>query len=358
MSSLSTWVQGGGNLIAMRPGAALAGLLGLGSDTGDLDNGYIRVNTSSGPGAGITGDTMQFHDQADRWTLAGATEVADLYSNATTPTTNPAVTLRSVGAAGGQAAAFTYDLARSVVQTRQGNPAWAGTEARLRARHRSASDDLFFGPSPWVNLDKVAIPQADEQQRLLANLVTQMSADRLPMPRFWYFPRGERAVVVMTGDDHTSGGTVAHFDRFLQLSPAGCSVADWECVRSTSYVYTINAMTDAQVAAYQAQGFEIALHLNTGCAELHRGTRCAATWDEQLPEFLAQVGGRRRRAAHQPHALHRLERLGQRGQRGARVRDPAGHELLLLARQLGPEPTRDVHRARACRCGSPTSTAR
>ena len=29
---------------------------------------------------------------------------------------------------GGQAAAFTYDLARSVVYTRQGNPAWAGQE--------------------------------------------------------------------------------------------------------------------------------------------------------------------------------------------------------------------------------------
>ena len=36
------------------------------------------------------------------------------------------MTLRSVGSAGGQAAAFTYDLARSVVYTRQGNPAWAG----------------------------------------------------------------------------------------------------------------------------------------------------------------------------------------------------------------------------------------
>ena len=30
---------------------------------------------------------MQFHDSADRWTLAGATEVADLYGGATTATT-------------------------------------------------------------------------------------------------------------------------------------------------------------------------------------------------------------------------------------------------------------------------------
>ena len=281
-STLSTWVQNGGNLIAMRPGPALAGLLGLGTDTGDLDNGYIRVNTASGPGAGITGDTMQFHDRSDRWTLAGATEVADLYSSATTATTSPAVTLRSVGPAGGQAASFAYDLARSVVQTRQGNPVWAG-QKRDGQIPPIRSDDLFF--PDWVNLGKVAIPQADEQQRLLANLVTQMSADRMPMPRFWYFPRGERAVVVMTGDDHTSSGTEEHFDRFLELSPAGCSVADWDCVRSTSYVYTSNDMTPAQVADFQAQGFEIALHLNTGCADFTEDS-LRADWQTQLPDFL------------------------------------------------------------------------
>jgi hypothetical protein len=292
-STLSNWVQSGGNLIAMRPGAGLAGLLGLGTDTGDLDNGYIKVDTSSGPGAGITGETMQFHDRADRWTLAGTGKVADLYSSATAATTHPAVTLRSVGTAGGQAAAFTYDLARSIVYTRQGNPAWAGDERDFGIDSLSRSNDMFFGAKPgdvqpdWVNLNKVAIPQADEQQRLLANLVTHMSADRLPMPRFWYFPRGERAVVVMTGDDHTSDGTVEHLDRFRELSPTGCSAADWECVRSTSYVYAINDMTGAQVAAYQAEGFEIALHLNTGCADFTEES-LRDNWESQLPEFLAR----------------------------------------------------------------------
>jgi hypothetical protein len=286
-SSLSSWVQNGGNLVAMRPDGALAGLLGLGSDTGDLANGYIRVNTASGPGAGITGDTMQFHDQADRWTMAGATTVADLYSGPTASTPHPAVTLRSVGSAGGQAAAFTYDLALSIVQTRQGNPDWAG-QKRDGQIQPIRSDDLFF--PDWVNLNKVAIPQADEQQRLLANLITQMSADRLPMPRFWYFPRGERAVVVMTGDDHTAGGTEEHFNRFLELSPAGCSVADWDCARSTSYVYTISDMTEAQVAAYQTQGFEIALHLDTGCANFTE-TSLRTDWQTQRTDFLARWAG-------------------------------------------------------------------
>ena len=51
-------------------------------------------------------------------------------------------------------------------------------------------------------MNKIAIPQADEQQRLLANLITIMERDRKPLPRFWYLPRGEKAAVVMTGDDH------------------------------------------------------------------------------------------------------------------------------------------------------------
>ena len=103
-AALTGWVGSGGNLIAMRPDASLAGLLGLGAGSGSLDNAYMRVDTGSPPGAGITGETMQFHGTADRWTLAGASTVATLFSNATTATPNPAVTLRSVGSGASGAA--------------------------------------------------------------------------------------------------------------------------------------------------------------------------------------------------------------------------------------------------------------
>ena len=118
-----------------------------------------------------------------------------------------------------------------------------------------------------MNLDKVAIPQADEQQRLLANLVLQMESSRMPLPRFWYLPRGDKAVVVMTGDDHGNGGTAGRFDEQIADSPAGCNVADWECVRSTSYVYPNTPLTDAQAAAYTSQGFEVGLHVTTDCGD-------------------------------------------------------------------------------------------
>jgi hypothetical protein len=264
VAMLTDWVNAGGNLIAMHPDKALAGLLGL-TDTGtSLLNGYLRINTASRPGAGLVGETIQFHGTADRYLATGATTIATLYSDAGTTVAQPAVTLRSVGNAGGEAAAFTYDLARSVVYTRQGNPAWAGQERDGVLPIRP--DDLFYGAKTgdvqpdWIDVSKIAIPQADEQQRLLANLMLTMTGDRTPLPRFWYLPRGEKAAVVMTGDDHAVGGTAGRFDRYKAVSPSGCSVADWECVRGTSYIYPNSPLTNAQAAAYEGDGFEIALH--------------------------------------------------------------------------------------------------
>ena len=265
---LTNWVTAGGNLIAMRPDASLAPLLGLTPSGGTLAEGYLLVDTAAGPGTGIVGETLRYHGTADLYTLNGATEVARLYSSAGTATASPAVTLNEVGGSGGQAAAFTYDLARSVVLTRQGNPAWAGTNGDGSPGPVRADDMFHNGTDPdWVDLDKVQIPQADEQQRLLANLLTTMTLDKLPLPRMWYFPRGERAVVVMTMDEHGGGNLTGRLDDYLAADPAGCSVEDWECVRSTSYIYTNAPITDAQIAAYRAQGFEFAVHIDTGCAD-------------------------------------------------------------------------------------------
>ena len=143
ITDLSNWVNAGGNLIVMRPDKQLAGLLGLTDALGTITNAYLLVNTSSGPGVGIVGQTIQFHGVADQYTLNGATSLAALYSDAQTATTNPAVTLRSVGS--GQAAAFTFDLARSIVYTRQGNPAWSGEQ---RDGQLGQSGDGQLGSDP------------------------------------------------------------------------------------------------------------------------------------------------------------------------------------------------------------------
>ena len=53
------WVTAGGNLIAMRPDPILASLLGLTPGTGSLSNAYFKIDTTSAPGTGIVGQTIQ-----------------------------------------------------------------------------------------------------------------------------------------------------------------------------------------------------------------------------------------------------------------------------------------------------------
>ncbi len=270
VTMFTTWVNAGGTLIAMRPSKLLARLMGLTDAASTLSNQYLKVN-NTGAGVGIVAETMQFHGTADLYTLSGATAIATLYSAASTSTPNPAVTTRTVGAYGGRAVAFTYDLAKSIVQTRQGNPAWAGQERDGQAPKRS--DDMFYGnslsdPQPdWNDFSKISIPQADEQQRLFANLILQSNLHRKPLPRFWYLPRGKKAVVVMTGDDHGDAGMVPRFDIYRQQAIANCSLPDWECVNATGYLYVGQGYTDAMANFYNRLGFETADHIWTACAD-------------------------------------------------------------------------------------------
>src|SRR5262245_48217237 len=144
VAMFTSWVQAGGNLIAMRPDKQLADLLGLSDAAATLSDGYLLVSPS-GPGLGIVDQTIQFHDTADRYALNDATAIATLYADASTATTNPAVTMRRV--ASGSASAFVYDLAKSVIHTRQGNPVWAGQERDgpdSDGLTRRRPDDLFF----------------------------------------------------------------------------------------------------------------------------------------------------------------------------------------------------------------------
>ena len=249
VTMFSEWVQQGGNLIAMRPDPQLAGLLGLEATPDALANGYLKVNTASGPGAGIVDQTIQFHGIADRYTLSGAEAIATLFSDANTATANPAVTLRSVGSNGGQAAAFTYDLAKSVVYTRQGNPAWAGEDRDGSAPIRS--DDLFYGAEAGRCPARLGRPEqgrdpsgrrtaatADEPDR--GNERRPQAAAELLVPAARRQGRGcdDRVTITATGEPSAASS------KYMEDSPPGCVVANWECVRSTSYIYPQHRLAD------------------------------------------------------------------------------------------------------------------
>ena len=266
---LIEWVSRGGRLIAMRPDKQLAGLLGLTPAGGAVSEAFLAPDVQQPALRGFPPDTLQIHGTADLYKVNGTAQLAALQEEDGAPSSYPALTLRSAGSKGGMAAAFAFDLARSIVYTRQGNPEWAGTERDGKAPIRS--NDLFFGAKEgdlqrdWVDRRKIGIPQADEMQRLLANLVLHMSAGRKPLPRLWYLPFGKKAALVMTGDDHANGGTAGRFDSYIEKSPAGCRVDRWECVRSTSYIYVDTPFTAEEAQYYDRKGFEVALHLPLDC---------------------------------------------------------------------------------------------
>ena len=232
----------GGNLIAMRPRANLAAAPRPqpGRRATPAAGGYLRVNTSTAPGAGITnGDPVPRQRRPLR--AQRRRRVANLWSSASSPTGNPAVSLRSVGASGGQAAAFTFDLAQSVIQTRQGNPAWAGKERDGSAPIRS--DDLFFGGADCS-------PTGSTSTRPPSLRPTSSSGCWPTSSPTWRAHQCRASGTCPTGSRRPScsPATITAATAAAARRPAlphdvaakpSCSAAElanWDCVRSTCYV--------------------------------------------------------------------------------------------------------------------------
>ncbi len=197
------YVNAGGHLLAMRPEASLADLFGLTYVNARPEQllEFFGIDTTQGPGAGITATSLQYHGDADNYTLNGATALASLYDSINTASTRPATSIANAGS--GRAAAFTFDLAKSIVLTRQGNPAWVGEERDGLSSYRPS--DLFAGPvgSSYLAPERTRIPQADEAQRFFANVVLSMLDT--PAPRMWYLPGTHTSVIVNTGDGEDDG---------------------------------------------------------------------------------------------------------------------------------------------------------
>src|SRR4029078_4318096 len=112
-----------------------------------------------------------------------------------------------------------------------------------------------------------------------------------PLPRFWYLPRSLKAAIVMTGDDHARGGTVGRFNQFKALSAPGCSVADWQCIRGTSYIYNGTPGMDAATSlGFVNDGFEGALHVSSNCANWTPSS-LATFYSAQIAQFRAEQPG-------------------------------------------------------------------
>jgi hypothetical protein len=243
---LSNYVAGGGHLLAMRPDAQLASLFGLVAVGSSQSDGYLKIVTSTTAGAGMTSSRLQIHGLVDRYTLNGATQIAQLY-NGSTATAYPAVALASQGA--GQAAMFAFDLAKNIVYMRQGNPANANVDVDGDGVLRTI--DLFQSSSgtPWVDRTRISIPQADEQMRLLSHMIEDFGVS--PLPRLWYFPDSAMTMLILTGDAHANqtGRYQAELD---SLEAHGGKV--------TLYLAIGSDPSDQDMQAWRAEGHEFGIH--------------------------------------------------------------------------------------------------
>ena len=275
-SMLTGYVSGGGALLAMRPDVQIASIFGLGGAGGTLSNGYLKILTSAifngaAPGAGLTTTTLQIHGSADRYASVSGMAIAQLHSDAGTSTSYPAVVAANYGS--GQASAFTYDLASNVAYTRQGNPANADLNAdEYLGDWYVRTVDLFQtvgGGLPWVDRDRIPVPQADVQQRLFARLVEQLISRTHPMPRLWYFPGSAKTMLIFTSDAHWNS-----HDDYVKL------IADMNAHGATTTTYLEIARnpwdwpSDGDLILWESQGHTFGIH-----PEKSDGSILAAAFD-------------------------------------------------------------------------------
>ena len=246
------YVAQGGALLAFRPDQGLADLFGL-SYSGlrtEQNLEYFAVDPT-GPGAGITAGSLQYHGAADNYTLTTGTALASLWTNATTASSVPAAVVAASGA--GRAAAFTFDPAKSVVLTRQGNPAWKDTEGDGTGGYRPMDTFVRTTGEKWLDVSKIGIPQADELQRFVVNVL--QSLIRQPMPRLWYLPGTNKTLMVNTGD--SEGLSKAAMQPVISdINGYGGAF--------TSYLMTgsINDLSATDEAAWRAAGNEQGPHVD------------------------------------------------------------------------------------------------
>lgn len=233
------FVNGGGRLVAMRPDPQLHGVLGIAAAAGTTSNGYTLID-QSGPGAGLPNLTLPFKGPAQHFVSAGATTVASLYTTRTTASAFPAVVRHN------RTAAWAFDLARSTAYTRQGDPAFAGTERDGLAPYRTT--EPFY---QTIDLERLAVPHADVQMRLLSRVIGDLLADHLPLPRLWYFPGTARTLLIPTGDSHVQ----------TPSSYAGLLAAvEGVGARMTLYLARFIDMSANPVSTWVANGHDISVH--------------------------------------------------------------------------------------------------
>ena len=245
LQMIREYVKNGGRLISIHSNPELADLFGIVPNGERISEGYIRIDTSTAQGKGLTFKLLRFHGEADYYTPKGATTLATLFPNKDSGEGFPAVVTNRYEK--GQTAAFLYNLPQSIALNRQGNPLYSGIEKDgipgLRAM------DLFT--NGWLNNSDNTINQTDEQMALLSHCIENMMAVKKPLPRFWYFPDTLKCLVTLTNDGEYK--SESDFEpQFHDVDSMGAKMS--------LYIIGVDKVSRKWVDKWTARGFEIAGH--------------------------------------------------------------------------------------------------
>jgi O-glycosyl hydrolase len=244
---LEQYVKGGGNLIAFRPDKQLNEIFGIGNIQGVLHEGYIAINGKTAVGKGSTTRALQFHGEADKYTLRGGEKIAGFCSGSGALTGYPAVVMNQYGK--GHGAAVLFNLPQSIAFTRQGNFRYAGRE--MDGINGLRAMDLFT--NGWVDSSKNLLNQADEEMRLFSRCIERMSSYTKPLARFWYFPDSLKCLVVLNNDGENSPED--------EFEPQFEDV-DAKGAKMTVYIKDVEKVSRTWADKWQGRGFEISGHTN------------------------------------------------------------------------------------------------
>jgi hypothetical protein len=238
------YVKAGGNLIAFRPDSTLSEMFGIVRTFGNIEDGYIQIDSGKDQGKGLTSRALQFHGTADKYFVKSATTLAAFLAK-TSEDNFPVVVRNEFGK--GHAIAFMYNLPKSIVYTRQGNPLFAGIEKDGINGLRGM--DLFT--DGWLDTTANTLNQADQQMALLTNCIQDLTQFTKPLPRFWYFPDSLKCLAVLDNDGEDN--KEADFEQQL-------NDIDSKGAKMTIYIKDVEKISRAWADKWTAKGFEISGH--------------------------------------------------------------------------------------------------
>lgn len=242
---LFDYVKDGGNLIAFRPDPAISDLFGIIHSGGIVSEGYIVIDTTCEEGKCISGRAIRIHGTADKYNLVKAEIVAKLFPGKVSDEGYPAVIANNYGE--GHTIAFLYNLPKSIVLSRQGNPLFAGMEKDGIPGIRGM--DMFT--DGWVDTTNSTINQTDEQMVLLSHCIERLNTHSKPLPRLWYFPDSLKCLVTLTNDGEYK--SEADFEpQFRDVDSMGAKMS--------IYIIGVDKVSKSWVDRWTARGFEIAGH--------------------------------------------------------------------------------------------------